>query len=105
MKNMFSGSYSIKLIDLSYLNASSVTNMEGMFKDCYALTSINFDNFNTSSKITNMKSMFQYCYSLRTIYLSYLDVSSITNMENMFMHNYQLISVNLSNFNLSSVII
>ena len=53
---------------MSYLNTSEVTNMNWMFLNCLALTSLDLSSFNTS-KVTDMVYMFRHCYNLRTVYV------------------------------------
>ena len=53
---------------MSYLNTSEVTNMNWMFLNCLALTSLDLSSFNTS-KVTDMIYMFRHCYNLRTVYV------------------------------------
>ena len=56
-------------VGLQYLNTSNVTNMQGMFWVCEALTSLDLSGFNTLS-VTNMNNMFTSCSRLRTIKVS-----------------------------------
>ena len=53
-------------IDLSYFDASSLTDMSSFFYNAISLESINFSNFNTEL-VTNMKEMFYGCYSLEIL--------------------------------------
>ncbi len=50
---------------LEYLNTSAVTDMSGMFKNCYMLESVDLSNFDTRN-VTNMSEMFFDCYNLST---------------------------------------
>ena len=99
---MFYNCNSLKSINLSNFNTSSVTNMEYMFNNCNSLKSINLSNFNTSS-VTNMRYMFENCNSLKSINLSNFNTSSVTFMNSMFYLCNSLESIDLSNFNTSSV--
>jgi surface protein len=56
-------------VGLQYLNTSNVTNMQGMFWVCEALTSLDLSGFNTLN-VTNMSNMFTRCSRLRTIKVS-----------------------------------
>ena len=73
---------------LSYNCTENVTNMNSMFYDCNALTSVPL--FNTQN-VTNMNNMFQKCYSLTTVPL--LDTKKVTNMGSMFRYCTALTSV------------
>ena len=68
---------------LSYLNTSEVTNMNWMFLNCLALTSLDLSHFNTS-KVTGMKQMLSYCSSLTSLDLSSFNTSKVTDMSYMF---------------------
>jgi len=55
---MFSGYSNLKnVVNSDDWNTSMVTNMEGMFQNCYSLTGLNVSNWNTSN-VTNMRLMF-----------------------------------------------
>ena len=54
---------------IEYLNTEEVTNMEGMFTNCQALTSLDLTNFNTTI-VEAMFTMFNDCSALTTIYAS-----------------------------------
>ena len=80
---MFYGCSSLKSIDLSGLDASSVEDMSYMFADCSSLESIDLSGLDTSS-VEDMSRMFNGCSSLESIDLSEFDVSSITGTSEMF---------------------
>ena len=64
----FSGfEYVNSFVHLDYLNTSEVMHMQGMFKRCYVLTSIDISSFNTE-KLKSTYMMFFNCYALTTIY-------------------------------------
>ena len=101
--NWFRGFPSLEnIIDLSYLNTSSVTNMNSMFYQCPSLTSIDCSNFNTSN-VTNMVGMFLGCTNLTNLDLSSFNTNNVTNMDSMFWECNNLTSVDLSSFNTSNV--
>ena len=54
---------------IEYLNTENVTDMWGMFWQCYALTTLDVSNFDTKN-VTNMSEMFSGCFGLTTIYAS-----------------------------------
>ena len=100
--SMFIGLTNIIEADLSKFDASHVTDMAYMFKDCTSLTSINLNILNTSS-VTDLSDMFFHCYKLKELDLRYFDSSSVIKMEHMFFECKSLVSLNLDNFNSSSV--
>ena len=89
-------------IDFSKFDASSVTEMSEMFKECKNLQSIVFNGINTSS-VTTMYKMFTSCSSLKYLDLSDFDTSKTRDMTSMFEECYELISLDLSSFNMSLV--
>ena len=93
-----------KMIDLSNLDTSHVTNMTSMFSGDENLTSINFgQNFDTSN-VTDMKSLFNECSSLTSLDLSNFDTRKVTNMMTMFSANMDLKTITFGqNFDTSNV--
>ena len=69
---------------IEYLNTENVENMSFMFRDCYALESLDLSSFNTA-KVTSMSRMFYICKALTTIYASDNFVTNqVTNGNDMF---------------------
>ena len=69
---------------IEYLNTENVENMSFMFRDCYALESLDLSSFNTA-KVTSMSRMFYICKALTTIYASDKFVTNkVTNGNDMF---------------------
>ena len=82
-----------------YANATA----SSMFYSFRGLTSLTFDNFNTSN-VTNMSQMFYYCTSLTELDLSSFNTSNVTNMCDMFYGCSGLVeTLDLSSFNTSNV--
>ena len=91
-----------KIIDVSGLNTSNVTDMSYMFNGCSSLTSLDVSNFDTSN-VTNMSSMFGDCSKLTNLDLSNFDTSKVKNMLGMFYRCSSLTSLDLRNFDFSKV--
>ena len=68
---------------MEYLNTSEVTNMSGMFYNCYSLTSLDLSSFNTSN-VTDMSYMFCECSNLTSLDLSRFNTAKVTDMKYMF---------------------
>ena len=69
---------------IEYLNTENVENMSFMFRDCYALESLDLSSFITA-KVTSMSHMFYICKALTTIYASDKFVTDqVTYGNNMF---------------------
>lgn len=97
MHAMFAGSKA-KVLDINYLNTSSVTDMSSMFVT--AMPTIDFSSFDTSN-VTNMSGMFINAQSV-TLDISNFDTKNVTNMSSMFRNNYAS-SLDLSGFDTSNV--
>ena len=91
-----------KTIDVTNLDTSNVTYMEGMFNGCSSLTSLDVTNFNTSN-VTDMRGMFANCYNLASLDLSNFDTRKVTTMRSMFNRCSRLTSIDVTNFNTSNV--
>ena len=101
------GNYSGTTLDLSWLRTDKITNMNGMFAYCSALTSVNLSSFNTNN-VTSMSYMFSDCSKLTGITFPQnfglpTAEDATNNMYSMFYHCTSLISLDLSNFNTSKV--
>ena len=83
---------------LEHLNTSEITEMEGMFEKCYAITTLDLSNFDTS-KVENMSGMFRLCKSLTNLDVSSFDVSAVEDMTFMFDGCESLEELDLSHFN------
>ena len=92
----------VTTINFNNINTSQVTNMMGMISHLPLLTSIDLSKFDTSN-VTTMSAMFTGNTSLQSIDLSNLDVGNLTNMVAMFDGCTNLVSVNLSNLNTTNL--
>ena len=101
MYRMFEGCSSLASLDLSSLDTSKVTDMSGMFRNC-SIQTLELSNFETS-QVTNASSMFSGCASLESLNLSGFDTSNVTNASNMFSGCSSLVSLDLSSFDTSKV--
>ena len=83
MNSMFSNSLAITSLDLSNFNTANVTDMSKMFEGCSALTSLNLSNFNTAG-VKDMYCMFCVCSALTSLDLSNFNTANVTDMSQMF---------------------
>ena len=102
MSYMFYRCEKLQSLDLSNFNAAMVTDMRYMFYDCSNLQSINLSNFN-AAMVTDMHYMFYDCSNLQSINLSNFNAEKVTNMSNMFSDCPNLQSLDLSSFNTEMV--
>lgn len=84
--------HSKNIVEVLGANTNGITNMNGMFEDCFNLTTVPL--FNTS-KVTLMGGMFEGCSSLTTIPL--FDTSNVTNTCAMFSYCTSLTHIPLLN--------
>ena len=96
MNNFFSDSYYLKSLDISNFNTLNVETMDYMFSNVTKIEILNLSNFNTP-KLKSVKNMFSGCVSLKSLNLGHFDGSLITNMISFFSGCYNLESVDLSN--------
>lgn len=89
---------------LQYLNTELVTNMDYMFSNCSALTSIDLSHFRAKS-LTSMNSMFSGCSSLTSLDLSGFFTFTVTGMSKLFAgcSNLKTIYVNKYDWSTESV--
>ena len=101
MSYMFSNLASMSTLDVSVVNTSSVTNMEGMFMT-NNLTTLNVSGFDTS-KVTNMSKMFKESSNLTSLNINGFNTANTNNMSQMFMDCGNITSLNVNAFNTSNV--
>ncbi len=96
MSEMFAGCVRLDT-DLEEFDTSSVTNFEGMFRDCKEIMIVSFSGFQTSAA-TNMREMFAGCNLLRDISNFHFDTSNVRTMERMFQGCEILVELDMSGF-------
>ena len=99
---LFGGLNNLEDLDLSGFDASNVTDMTYMFKDCQNLTNLDLRGVD-SSNVTDMSYMFSGCRNLTNLKLSGFATSNVTDMRCMFEECYSLTNLDLSSFNTSNV--
>ena len=70
--------------------------MNSFFENCFSLSSINLEIFDTSL-VEYFNGMFRNCYNLQKINISNFRFKSGSNFENMFSGCYSLTSINFLN--------
>ena len=64
MSQLFYGLNKLKIVNLSGIDTTNITNMQGMFKDCTSLQIIYVSNTWNTSNVTDSTDMFNNCTSL-----------------------------------------
>ena len=101
LQGMFDYCKSLESVDLSSLDTSQVTDMSYLFSSCSNLRSVNLSNIDTSN-VENFLSLFQGCTSLTDIDVTGLNTSNVRNMSYMFADT-GISTIDLSHFDTSSV--
>lgn len=100
---MFRGCNNLEEINFNgAFHTDEATNMQGMFRNCYALKELDLSDFNTSN-VTNMNAMFSGCMAIEELDLSSFDTAKVTNMGGMFAGCPELVSVDVTSFDTSRV--
>ena len=102
MNGMFYACLALTTLDIANFDTKNVTNMSHMFNGCYTLTTLDVSNFDTQ-KVTNMSGMFWNCAALTTLDVSHFDTQNVTDMDGMFCNCYALTTLDVSNFDTKNV--
>jgi len=86
-----------KIIKIRVLLECGIKSLEGLFKDCKCIKSINFIKYKRSD-ITNMSQMFFGCTNLLFLDISKFITYRVTNMSQMFFDCRKLIELDVINF-------
>ena len=89
-------------ITFDNLNTSENTSLYATFYNNASLTNLDLSSFDTTN-VTSMQSMVNGASALETIDLSSFDTSKVTTMSSMFKNTTKLQSLNLNNFNTQNV--
>ena len=91
---MFSNLSSLTSIKFDNFDTTKVTDMTNLFYNCTSLTTLDLSSFNTS-KVTSTGLMFGQCKTLTTIYVSNdFTTSNVTNSTYMFVRCFKLVGGN-----------
>ena len=82
---------------------NNITEMEGMFRNCYGIECLDLSNLDTTDVI-NMDCMFTDCTNLKEIKgMNNFNIKNVKTMECMFCDCINLEYLDFSNLNLSNV--
>ena len=91
----FYGCSKLRSINMHTNNFGNVTTMEAMFSKCSVLKYLDTMYMTTSTNLTNLYGMFNECFELNDIYLGNINTTNVTNMEYMFAYCRNLYKVSL----------
>lgn len=83
-------------------STKALSSMNGLFKGCKNVTTLNLANFDTSN-ITDMHEMFKDCQRLKTLHVEGFNTSKVVDMSFMFYDVENVTKLDLSNFDTSKV--
>ncbi len=98
MYGMFLGCNNLSTLDISNFTTSRTDkdiNMSSMFNGCNSLGSIAFNTNFTGGKVTNMNGMFRECHNLTSLNLNNFNTTYVTDMMYMFYNCYSLSSITM----------
>ncbi|MBR3525499.1 MAG: BspA family leucine-rich repeat surface protein, partial [Lachnospiraceae bacterium] len=98
MNGMFAGCESLETLDVSHLVTSSVTDFSSMFSGCHNLKKLDCSNFDTRKTMYAMSYMFDDCWSLTELDVSSFDTSNVVIFERMFGGCSSLKELDVSSF-------
>ena len=81
--SLFGGLTKMRTCDLSGLDTSNSTSLQGMFWQCTSLEDVDLTSLNTS-RVTNMSMMFAGCKNLRSVNMTGIDTSHVTDFSYLF---------------------
>ena len=103
MYGLFMGCSNLTSINVKNWNTEQVTSMNSVFKSCSKLTELDISGWNTAN-VTNMGYFFGMCSSLQEITLgSAFNTAKVTDMSDMFNQCSALVSVDVSRFDTGEV--
>jgi len=98
MTNMFYNCSSLIKLDLSSFNTSNVIDMKYMFYNCSSLTELDLSSFDTSNVTMGIEGMFKNCGSLVTVN-GILDCDKTSNTNAFILGCVNLETIYIKNFN------
>ena len=103
MGQAFSGDTSLESVDMSNCKTTnSLATMEQMFKNCNSLTSVKLNNINLGH-VNLLTDMFSGCYKLSDLQISNWNTENVQSMTGMFASCYSLETIDLSSFDTSAL--
>ena len=101
-QGMFLNKSNLTTIDFNNLDTSNVKDMAGMFQGCEGLTSLNLSYLKTD-EVTNMSYLFYHCTGLTDLDLGSLHTHKVTDMTYMFARCSSITSLDLTSLDTSEV--
>ena len=97
LSGLFSGSKTLKSVDLSGLNVNTINNYDSLFEGCSSLETVNFPK--GSENVISMNNMFDGRENIKEVNLTSFNVSETTKMSNIFSGCNNLQNIDISSFN------
>ena len=103
VQGLFKDCKCIESLNFIKFYRTNISNMSFLFSGCSSLKKINFINFKTDN-VTNMFCMFSRCVLLKELDLSKFVTKNVKDMSYMFYDCSALVKLNTSNFDINNVI-
>lgn len=101
--SLFGGLTKMRTCDLSGLDTSNSTSLQGMFWQCTSLEDVDLTSLNTS-RVTNMNGMFTGCKNLRSVNMTGIDTSHVTDFSYLFRDCSSLSNIDTAYLNTSNAL-
>ena len=98
----FNGFTKLTSIKFDNFDTSKSVNFTNLFYGCESLEHVDVSTLNTA-KVTSLYQIFRACTNLKSIDLSKWDTKKVNNMGNLFMSCNKIESINISSFNTENV--
>ncbi|MDE6476368.1 MAG: BspA family leucine-rich repeat surface protein, partial [Erysipelotrichaceae bacterium] len=102
MQGMFAG-VEISRLDLSSFDTRNVKDMSRMFEKCRKLTEVDLSSFYTYF-VMDMSYMFAECSSLTNLDINHFNIAYVTWMDGMFQNCTSIVDIDISNFSSSHLL-
>ena len=99
---MFFGCNKLKIIDISFMKIDNLVNFTSVFQNCISLEAIKMPK--NIIKVLKINGLFANCYKLTSIDISNFNIEKVKDMSHMFYNCQSLISVNFPNNKLDNLL-
>ncbi|MCQ2818537.1 MAG: BspA family leucine-rich repeat surface protein [archaeon] len=104
LKGMFNWAHVLNFVDMSNCDTRKVTDMSDMFRNCPALSTVDFSGKFSTQSVVNMSHMFFMDKSLKNLNLMNWKLTKVQTMRRIFAECYALSSITYGNdFNTMNV--
>jgi surface protein len=99
MEGAFKDCKDMKSINLTEFDSSKVESMDSLFEGCKSLTAVDFGENANTKKVTSISSAFKGCKSLKTTQTDKLNLDNVEHVDQIYYGCDNLVYANLTNIN------